>query len=118
MASFLARTFDFVDGQELGTTSFTDIADNTHEHNIARIAGAGFAQGTTPTTYSLDGGVRRHQMASFISRIVERFARTGDSLHRRKILFAQNIIAWQIRRAPWLLRRLGGHGVQPTKART
>ena len=79
MASFLARTFEFVDGEPLPVvaTPFTDIAGNTHEENIARVSGAGFAQGTTPTTYSPANGVRRDQMASFLSRMLERFAADG-----------------------------------------
>ena len=79
MASFLARTFEFVHGQPLpvADTAFTDIAGNTHEDNIRRVAGAGFAQGTTATTYSPANDVRRDQMASFLARMLERFAADG-----------------------------------------
>lgn len=83
MASFLARAFQFIDGSALpvAETSFTDIAGNTHEDNIRRVAGAGFAEGTTATTYSPNADVRRDQMASFLARMLERFAADGRVTH-------------------------------------
>lgn len=83
MASFLARAFQFIDGSALpvAETSFTDIAGNTHEDNIRRVAGAGFAEGTTATTYSPNTDVRRDQMASFLARMLERFAADGRVTH-------------------------------------
>jgi subtilisin family serine protease len=79
MGSFLARAFAFVDGRDLPVTAapFRDIEGNIHADNIARIAGAGFAQGTGPTTYSPANPVRREQMASFLTRMLERFAGDG-----------------------------------------
>jgi subtilisin family serine protease len=79
MGSFLARTFAFVDGQDLPVPAapFRDIEGNVHAENIARIAGAGFAQGTGPTTYAPANPVRREQMASFLTRMLERFAGDG-----------------------------------------
>jgi hypothetical protein len=79
MGSFLARAFAFVDGEQLpvAETRFTDIAGTTHEDNIRRVAGAGFAQGRTPTTYAPGDDVRRDQMASFLTRMLERFADDG-----------------------------------------
>lgn len=79
MATFLARTFAFVDGEELpvSQTGFTDIAGTAHEANIRRVAGAGFAQGTSQTTYAPAADVRRDQMASFLARMLERFAQDG-----------------------------------------
>lgn len=79
MAAFLARAFAHVDGSPLlvGQTEFTDIAGNLHEESIRRVATAGFAQGTTATTYSPSLGVSRDQMAACLTRMLERFPDDG-----------------------------------------
>jgi pimeloyl-ACP methyl ester carboxylesterase len=76
MGSFLARAFAYIDGEQLpvAPAGFTDIAGDTHADNIRRIAGAGFALGTTATTYAPAEHVRRDQMASFLARMLERLA--------------------------------------------
>lgn len=73
MASFLVRAFEFIVGRstEPADVAFTDIAGNTHEDNIRRVAGLGFTQGLTATSYAPDNPVRRDQMASFLTRALE-----------------------------------------------
>jgi photosystem II stability/assembly factor-like uncharacterized protein len=82
MATFLVNAYEYVSSIQLpiGATSFTDIAGNTHETNIRKAATAGFARGTTPTTYAPTNPVRRDQMASFLTRVLERFATDGNTL--------------------------------------
>jgi hypothetical protein len=84
MATFLVTAYEYVAGSKLpaGTSTFTDIAGNPHETNIVRSATAGFALGTSETTYSPANPVRRDQMASFLSRVLERFAADGNTLQR------------------------------------
>ena len=48
--------------------SFTDIPTNVHERSIERVALAGFASGTSPTTYAPAFPVTRGQMATFLAR--------------------------------------------------
>jgi hypothetical protein len=82
MATFLVNAYEYVSRTQLpaGTTSFTDIAGNTHETNIRKAATADFARGTTPTTYAPANPVRRDQMASFLTRVLERYAADGNTL--------------------------------------
>lgn len=56
---------------------FTDTAGNTHQTNIAKAAAAGFASGTTSTTYAPSAPVRRDQMGSFLARVLDRLSRDG-----------------------------------------
>lgn len=73
MASFLVRAFEFVAEREVAPAevAFTDIAGTTHERNIRKVAGLGFTQGLTPTSYAPHDPVRRDQMASFLARALE-----------------------------------------------
>lgn len=74
MASFLIRAYEVVNGQDLErqATTFTDIAGNVHQANIEKAATAGFALGTTASTYSPENSVRRDQMGSFLARVLQR----------------------------------------------
>jgi hypothetical protein len=83
MATFLVNAYEYVAETTLpaSPSRFTDIAGNTHQTNIDKAAAAGFALGTTQTTYTPHRPVRRDQMASFLSRVLERFARDGNTLH-------------------------------------
>jgi hypothetical protein len=74
MASFLVRAYEFIDAQDLERqpATFTDIAGNTHQTNIEKAATAGFARGTSATTYSPADSVRRDQMGSFLARVLQR----------------------------------------------
>ncbi len=73
MASFLVRAFEFLVDREVdpAEVAFTDIAGNVHEVNIRKVAGLGFTQGLTATSYAPDNPVRRDQMASFLARTLE-----------------------------------------------
>ena len=48
--------------------SFADIPGSVHERSIERVALAGFASGTSATTYAPAGPVTRGQMATFLAR--------------------------------------------------
>lgn len=81
MATFLVRAYDFVTGT--GTPAardhFDDDNGNPHEHNINKAAEAGFAQGTGPRTYAPARSVRRDQMGSFLTRLVDRYVQVGKA---------------------------------------
>jgi hypothetical protein len=71
MASFLTRAIEFATATELpdvAASSFTDTHGNIHARNIDRLSPTGIVLGTTPSTYSPAGQVRRDQMASFLAR--------------------------------------------------
>lgn len=73
MATFIVKALEAA-GYTLppaGDQGFTDIAGNTHEANIQRIAAAGITSGTTATTYSPDQLVERDQMATFLVQAAE-----------------------------------------------
>jgi hypothetical protein len=80
MASFLVRAYEHLTGETLpeGGPRFTDTAGNVHEANINKAAEAGFAQGTTATTYNPSGDVRRDQMGSFLARVLNRLYERGE----------------------------------------
>lgn len=84
MATFLVNAYDHVADSDLpeGSSGFGDIDGNVHEAAIDKAAEAGFALGTSSTTYSPASPVRRDQMASFLTRVLERFAVDGNSLQR------------------------------------
>lgn len=73
MAAFLVRTIAAA-GVDLGAPTdqgFTDIGGNTHAGAINQLAAFDVVLGTTATTYSPAGVVRRDQMASFVVRAAE-----------------------------------------------
>ncbi len=73
MASFIVRTLEAA-GYDVPAASgqgFTDIAGNTHEDSINRLAAIGVVVGKTSTTYAPGEFVRRDQMASFVVRATE-----------------------------------------------
>jgi hypothetical protein len=66
MASMLARAFDLA---EVDGDHFTDVhADDVHAGNIYAVAQAGITHGTTDTTFSPGGTLRRDQFASLLIR--------------------------------------------------
>jgi hypothetical protein len=70
MASFIARDIEAAGGTlpAAGSAGFSDIAGNTHEENIKRLAAAGIVGGKGDGRYDPAGKVTRDQMASFIVR--------------------------------------------------
>lgn len=79
MASFLVRAYEHIHGEPLDAppSPFTDTDGNHHATNIDKASAAGFARGTTATTYSPAQPVRRDQMASFLARVLDRGADDG-----------------------------------------
>jgi len=79
MATFLVRAYRTRAGTPLpdGPDAFDDDAGNRHEANIDRAAAAGLAGGTAPRTYLPRGTVRRDQMATFLSRLLDRLVEDG-----------------------------------------
>jgi endonuclease/exonuclease/phosphatase family metal-dependent hydrolase len=73
MATFIARTWSWVDGRHLppGPDAFDDDAGDTHEANIDAIAAVGIAGGVAPRAYAPNDPVRRGQMASFLARTAD-----------------------------------------------
>jgi hypothetical protein len=86
MASFVARLMDSADSLDSGdritalppydgTPAFADIAGNTHEAAISRLAAAGVVNGgsggSRPDRYVPSGDVTRAQMASSLDRALE-----------------------------------------------
>lgn len=68
MATFIVQALEAA-GYTLPAATdqgFTDIAGNTHQDNINRLAAAGVTSGKTATTYAPRELVRRDQMASFM----------------------------------------------------
>ncbi|MEX2621618.1 MAG: S8 family serine peptidase [Egibacteraceae bacterium] len=79
MASFLVRTYELLVEQTLPAPphGFTDVAGTVHEAAIAKSAGAGFARGLSATTYGPRQQVRRDQMASFLTRVLQQLVHDG-----------------------------------------
>jgi hypothetical protein len=70
MAAFLVRAFGYAD---VGTATFTDIAGNTFETNILKLATAGVTRGCNPPTndqFCPNNSVTRGQMAAFLHRAI------------------------------------------------
>lgn len=80
MATFLVRAHDVVAATPLaaGSDRFTDDESSTHEVNIDKVAAAGLAGGTSPTTFAPTAPVARGQMASFLARTLDLFVATGE----------------------------------------
>ena len=72
MASFIVRTLEAA-GHTLPAAdhAFTDIAGNTHEQAIGRLAAADIVLGRTPTEYAPARTVTRDQMASYLVRALD-----------------------------------------------
>lgn len=79
MAAFLTRAYEFIAQQQLPAPEhgFTDVAGNVHAVAIAKATGADFAAGLSPTVYGPRRAVRRDQMASFLSRALNRLVVDG-----------------------------------------
>lgn len=74
MATFLANAYRYRFSESLPLNpevDFSDIAGSTHEESIRRVAGAGLTGGTGGGLYSPDEWVRRDQMTSFITRLLD-----------------------------------------------
>ena len=85
MATFIVRALEAA-GYTLPAASdqgFTDIAGNTHEENIQRLAAAGITSGKTATTYAPTELVQRDQMASFLVQAAE-YAFAAALRHQRR----------------------------------
>lgn len=79
MASFLVRAYEHVDDSELAAppSGFHDTENTPHETSIDKAAAAGFARGTGTGTYRPAALVHRDQMASFLTRVLERGVADG-----------------------------------------
>jgi hypothetical protein len=74
MASLLARAFEL---QEVDGDHFTDVhPESVHAGNIYAVAEAGITKGTSATTFSPGGTLRRDQMASLLIRGLD--SQAGD----------------------------------------
>lgn len=72
LATYLARAYEAIAGQELpvGSVTFPDDA-GTHQANIRRVAAAGITAGTADGGFQPGQPTRRDQMASFLARTVD-----------------------------------------------
>ena len=84
MATFLVRAHDALSTRPLPAASnrFPDDDASVHAANIDKIAAAGLAGGTSPTTYSPSAPVLRGQMATFLSRTIDLFIAEGTTAPR------------------------------------
>lgn len=84
MATFLVRGYELVTNTSLppGDDRFVDDDTSIHEGRINQAAAAGFATGVTPDSYRPDLPVRRDQMASFVTRVLQRFVDVGAATPR------------------------------------
>jgi hypothetical protein len=82
MASFLIRSYEQAAGRTVPSTPavFGDVAGNTHEANINKIAVLGVTVGTNATTYQPQAPVARDQMASFLARTMNLFVVGGQAV--------------------------------------
>ena len=84
MATFLVRSVRYRTGQELSSsTDWFHDDGGTHEPSINAAAGAGLATGTGGGAYSPGATVRRDQMASFLSRMLELYVEQGAPTPQR-----------------------------------
>jgi hypothetical protein len=79
MATFLVRALEHRTGTDVapGDDWFYDDDASVHEPAINAAATAGLAGGTGGGGYTPNAGVRRDQMASFLSRLLEAYVRAG-----------------------------------------
>jgi hypothetical protein len=59
-------------------TRFADTAGNVHEPNIDRAAAAGLISGVTQDRFEPNRPVRRDQVATLLTRMLERLVADGD----------------------------------------
>ncbi len=79
MATFLVKAYELGWDRTLatGTTKLTDIASDTHRTSIVKAVTAGFASGTSTTTFSPADEVRRAPMATFLRNVLDRAVGEG-----------------------------------------
>lgn len=79
MATFLVRAYEYRNGASLpaGLDYFADDDGSTHEANINKAAKAGFTGGMSDGSYGASESVRRDQMASFLSRVLDLLVEDG-----------------------------------------
>lgn len=82
MASLLVRAYDYRTGGRLAPTAdyFADDSDNVHEAAINALAFGGFTAGSHhPHLYAPAERVQRDQMASFLTRVLDRLVEDGHT---------------------------------------
>ena len=79
MASFLVRAFEYRTGADLPTAAdaFADDSRSVHEQSINKAAAAGFTTGRADGRFAPTAAVRRDQMASFVTRVLDRLVLDG-----------------------------------------
>lgn len=80
MATFLVQAYEYRADRALpsaDTDAFSDDDGTTHEDSIDRAAAAGFAAGVGDDRYAPRDLVRRDQMASFLSRVLDLLVEDG-----------------------------------------
>jgi hypothetical protein len=83
MATFLVKAYEYRTGKTLEQRRdwFREDNGSTHEANINKAADAGFTSGVSFNTYAINGLVHRDQMATFLTRVLDRLV-TDDGAHR------------------------------------
>lgn len=81
MATFLTSLYETIVGTPLDSDFdyFDDDEQTVHEDNINEAAKAGFAAGRASRAYGPDGEVTREQIATFLSRVIDRLV-TEDAI--------------------------------------
>ena len=81
LATILSRSYELAADTELdaGTDYFRDDDGTTHEAGINKLAGAGIATGTGPSTFSPGRSVARDQTASFLARTLAQLVDDGKA---------------------------------------
>lgn len=93
MASFLVRAFEYRTGATLqaGADAFRDDDGSAHEQAINKAAAVGFTTGRTVGVYDPGVAVRRDQMASFVTRVLDRLVADGVASVPREDLSASQL---------------------------
>lgn len=80
MTAFLVRAHTYVTGIEVDDPDepFDDVAGHPHERTINQAAHLGLASGRTATSFAPAEFTRRDQMATFISRLLDRYVADGE----------------------------------------
>ncbi len=120
MASFLARALSLPPAPSAG---FTDTLGNTHQANIDALAAAGVTKGCAndPARYCPERPVTRAEMATFLSRALEKFDLTpGSEPVRFDSSFEVDSEGWEVGFAdlpadynPSIYELDSGHGALP-----
>ena len=81
MATFLVRAFEFAAGTALpaGPDYFLDDGFSPHAANIDKAALAGFTGGSAGGLYRPLADVARDQMASFLTRVLDKLVDDGEA---------------------------------------